>query len=194
MGFALAEEAQRRGANVTVVAANVSLPRPAGIEYVDVQTAAELADACAARFAACDVLLMAAAVADYRPSESRTGKLKKDVTGTELNLHLVRTTDVLSSLADRRRPDQLLVGFAAEHGSGALEYGRSKLARKKLDAVIVNDIGDARIGFESGENEVWIVTADSEQHVPRASKGRIAATILDAVLSRRSSNNIKVRP
>ena len=86
MGFALAEEAQRRGANVTVIAANVSLPRAAGIEYVDVQTAAELADACAAHFDACDVLLMAAAVADYRPEDAHAGKLKKDATGTELNL------------------------------------------------------------------------------------------------------------
>ena len=118
MGFALADEAQRRGANVTVVAANVSLPRTAGIEYVDVATAAELADACAARFDACDVLLMAAAVADYRPADAHAGKLKKDQTGGELNLSLVRTTDVLSSLADRRRDDQLLVGFAAEHGEG----------------------------------------------------------------------------
>jgi phosphopantothenoylcysteine decarboxylase / phosphopantothenate---cysteine ligase len=194
MGFALADEAQRRGANVTVVAANVSLPRTAGIEYVDVVTAAELADACAARFDACDVLLMAAAVADYRPADAREGKIKKDQTAGELNLALVRTTDVLSSLADRRRSDQLLVGFAAEHGEGALEYGRGKLVRKKLDAVIVNDIGGAGIGFESSDNEVWIVTADGEQHVPKASKGRIASTILDAVLSRRSSTNIKVRP
>jgi phosphopantothenoylcysteine decarboxylase/phosphopantothenate--cysteine ligase len=193
MGFALAEEARRRGANVTVVAANVSLPRAAGIEYVDVQTAAELADACAARFDACDVLLMAAAVADYRPADAHAGKLKKDATGRELNLHLVRTPDVLSALADRRRPDQLLVGFAAEHGEGALEYGREKLARKKLDAVIVNDIGGAGVGFESADNEVWIVTAGGEQHVPKASKGRIAAAILDAVLSHRSSNDIKVR-
>jgi phosphopantothenoylcysteine decarboxylase/phosphopantothenate--cysteine ligase len=194
MGFALADEAQRRGANVTVVAANVSLPRTAGIEYVDVVTAAELADACAARFDACDVLLMAAAVADYRPADTRQGKIKKDQTPAELNLALVRTTDVLSSLADRRRDDQLLVGFAAEHGEGALEYGRGKLVRKKLDAVIVNDIGGAGIGFESSDNEVWIVTADGEQHVPKTSKDRIAAAILDAVLSRRSSTNIKVRP
>ena len=194
MGFALADEARRRGANVTVVAANVSLPRTAGIEYVDVVTAAELADACAARFEACDVLLMAAAVADYRPADAREGKIKKDQTGGELNLALVRTTDVLSSLADRRRPDQLLVGFAAEHGEGALEYGRGKLVRKKLDAVIVNDIGGTGIGFESSDNEVWIVTADGTQHVPKTSKGRIASAILDAVLSRRSSTNIKVRP
>jgi phosphopantothenoylcysteine decarboxylase/phosphopantothenate--cysteine ligase len=193
MGLALAEEAKRRGAKVTVVAANVSIARPAGIEYVDVATAAELADACAERFDGCDVLLMAAAVADYRPQDEHAGKLKKDQTGGELNLRLVRTADVLSSLSERRRPDQLLVGFAAEDGEGALAYGRDKLTRKKLDAIVVNDIGGSGIGFESPDNEVWIVTADGERHVPRASKGRIAATILDAVLSRRSSNDIRVR-
>ena len=193
MGLALAAEAQRRGAKVTVVAANVSIQRPAGIEYVDVQTAAELAEACAARFEACDVLLMAAAVADYRPEDPHAGKLKKDQTGGELNLRLVRTADVLSSLAERRRDGQLIVGFAAEHGEGALAYGRDKLARKKLDAIVVNDIGGAGIGFESADNEVWIVTAEDEQHVPKTSKANIAAAILDAVLSRRSSTDIKVR-
>jgi phosphopantothenoylcysteine decarboxylase/phosphopantothenate--cysteine ligase len=193
MGLALAEEAQRRGARVTVIAANVSIPRAPGIEYVDVGTAAELASACAEHFDDCDVLLMAAAVADYRPADAREGKIKKDQAGGELNLSLVRTTDVLSSLADRRRPGQLIVGFAAEHGDGALAYGREKLARKKLDAIVVNDIGGAGIGFESSDNEVWIVTAASERHVPKASKGRIAAAILDAVLSRHSSNDIKVR-
>ena len=139
------------------------------------ETAAELADACAARFDACDVLLMAAAVADYRPADAHAGKLKKDEAGEELNLRLVRTTDVLSALADRRRPGQLLVGFAAEHGDGALAYGREKLERKKLDAVVVNDISGAGIGFESTDNEVWIVTADGERHVPKASKARVAA-------------------
>jgi phosphopantothenoylcysteine decarboxylase / phosphopantothenate---cysteine ligase len=194
MGLALAAEARRRGAAVTVVAANVSIARPAGIEYVDVQTAAELAAACEERFGEADVLLMAAAVADYAPADAHAGKLKKDATGEELNLRLVRTTDVLSALSARRRPDQLLVGFAAEHGAGALDYGRDKLARKKLDAVIVNDIGGAGVGFDAADNEVWIVTEDSERHVPRASKERIAAEILDTVLKRRSSSEIKVRP
>ncbi len=193
MGFALAEEAKRRGANVTVVAANVSLPRMAGIDYIDVGSAAQLADACAARFDACDVLIMAAAVADYRPDTAHDGKLKKDQTGSELNLSLVRTTDVLSTLSERRRPGQTLVGFAAEHGSGALAYGREKLVRKKLDAVIVNDVSGAGVGFDAADNEVWIVTADGEQHVAKTSKERIAAAVLDSVLSRSSSNNIKVR-
>jgi phosphopantothenoylcysteine decarboxylase/phosphopantothenate--cysteine ligase len=192
MGFAVAEEAARRGADVTVVAANVSLPRRNGIEYVDVQTAAELAAACEERFGAADVLVMAAAVADYRPESAHEGKLKKDETGSELTLRLVRTTDVLATLSARRRPGQLLVGFAAEHGDGAIAYGRDKLARKDLDAVVVNDVGRPGIGFDAAQNEVTIVTPDSERHIPRASKAEVATAILDAVLSRRSSSDMKV--
>jgi phosphopantothenoylcysteine decarboxylase/phosphopantothenate--cysteine ligase len=193
MGLALAAEAQRRGARVTVVAANVAIPRPPGIEYLDVQTAAELAEACAARFTDCDVLLMAAAVADYRPATPHAGKLKKDATGDTLKLHLTRTEDVLAGLAARKRPGQLVVGFAAEHGDAALAYGREKLARKGLDAIVVNDIGGEGVGFESPDNEVWIVTAHEERHVPKESKSRIAAAILDTVLSARSSLTTKVR-
>jgi phosphopantothenoylcysteine decarboxylase/phosphopantothenate--cysteine ligase len=193
MGVALAAEAERRGATVTVIAANVSIPRPAGIEYVDVGTAAELAAACDARFDGADVLIMAAAVADYAPAGPSPGKLKKDATGAELNLRLTRTPDVLSGLAARRRAGQILVGFAAEHGDGALGYGRDKLTRKNLDAVIVNDISGAGVGFDAADNEVWIVTDGEERHVPRAPKDRIAATILDAVLNRRSSAESKVR-
>jgi phosphopantothenoylcysteine decarboxylase / phosphopantothenate---cysteine ligase len=192
MGLALAEAAERRGAKVTVVAANVSIPRPPGIEYLDVQTAADVAAACAARFDACDVLLMAAAVADYRPATAQEGKIKKDAAGTGMTLELVRTEDVLTGLAGRRRPGQLVVGFAAEHGDGALAYGREKLARKGLDAIVVNDVSGAGVGFEAPDNEVWVVTAEGERHLPKASKGRIAAAILDAVLNRRSSTETKV--
>ena len=94
---------------------------------------------------------------------------------------------MLSGLAARRRPGQLLVGFAAETGDRALEYGRGKLERKQLDAVVVNDVGAPGIGFDSAENEVTILTADGERHVPRAAKAAVAAAVLDAVLSRRSS-------
>ena len=191
MGFALAEAAAARGATVTVIAANVALPRRAGIDYVDVTTAAELAEAAERSFARADVLLMAAAVADYRPAEPHEGKLKKDAAG-ELNLQLVRTTDVLSALADARRPGQVLVGFAAEHGDGALAYARGKLERKGLDAVVLNDVSDPGIGFDSTENEVVIVTAQAEHHVPRAAKADVAGAILDMLLSDRSSTPEKV--
>jgi phosphopantothenoylcysteine decarboxylase / phosphopantothenate---cysteine ligase len=192
MGFALAEEAARRGAAVTAVAANVTLPRRPEIAYVDVETAAELADACAERFADCDVLLMAAAVADYRPAEPHAGKLKKDAAGAELSVRLARTTDVLSTLSERRRPGQTLVGFAAEHGPEAVANARDKLARKGLDAVVVNDVSVPGIAFDATDNEVTIVTAGSERAVPRASKARVANAILDTVLSLRSSPDTKV--
>ena len=167
MGFALAEAARARGAEVTVVAANVALARRPGIEYHDVQTAQELRAACRAAFASCDVLLMAAAVADFRPAEAAPEKLKK--AGRErLELVLEPTPDVLAELARERRPGQTLVGFAAEHGDGALAYGREKLERKGLDAVVVNDISRADIGFEGPENEVTIVTA--ARRAPRGAR------------------------
>jgi phosphopantothenoylcysteine decarboxylase / phosphopantothenate---cysteine ligase len=180
MGFALAEEAAALGASVTVIAANVGLERSSRIRYVDVATAAELKAACEAEFAASDVLLMAAAVADYRPSEAAAAKLKKDRSET-LTLTLERTDDIISALAAARRPEQTLVGFAAEHGEGAVAYGREKLRRKGLDAVVVNDIGRKDIGFEGVENEVTIVTAAGERHVPRTSKAAVARAVLDAV-------------
>jgi phosphopantothenoylcysteine decarboxylase/phosphopantothenate--cysteine ligase len=191
MGFALAEAAAARGATVTVIAANVALPRRAGIAYVDVTTAAELAEAAQQHFAQADALLMAAAVADYRPAGAHAGKLKKDA-AAELNLQLVRTTDVLSALADARRPGQVLIGFAAEHGEGALAYARGKLERKGLDAVVLNDVSDPSIGFDSADNEVVIVTAQGEHHVPRAAKEDVAGAILDMLLSDRSSTAMKV--
>jgi phosphopantothenoylcysteine decarboxylase / phosphopantothenate---cysteine ligase len=192
MGWALAEEAARRGAKVTVVAANVGLARRPGIDYADVTTAAELAAACRERFPTADVLLMAAAVADYRPATVREDKIKKTDAGETMSLELERTEDVLTALAAERRPDQLLVGFAAESGGRAVEYARDKLERKRLDAVVVNDVSAPGIAFDAPDNEVTIVTADGERHVPRAAKAAVAANILDAVLSRRSSSDVKV--
>jgi phosphopantothenoylcysteine decarboxylase / phosphopantothenate---cysteine ligase len=180
MGYALAAEATRRGAEVTVVAANVSLPDPPGVRVRQVTSAAELAEACDAEFPGTDVLLMAAAVADFRPAHAAAVKLKKDQ-GTP-TLELEPTEDVLSGLSERRRPGQVLVGFAAEHGEGAVEYGRGKLERKRLDAVVVNDISAAGIGFDAAENEVTILTADGgERQVARARKDQVARAVLDEV-------------
>jgi phosphopantothenoylcysteine decarboxylase/phosphopantothenate--cysteine ligase len=180
MGFALAREAARRGAEVTVVAANVALEPPTGARVIPVRTAAELDAACRSELAGCDVLLMSAAVADFRPAGPVAAKLKKEDGVPQIELE--PTADVLSALSDLRRKDQTLVGFAAEHGDGAVERGRGKLERKRLDAVVVNDIAGAGIGFESEENEVTIVTADgAERHVPRARKERIAQAVLDEV-------------
>jgi phosphopantothenoylcysteine decarboxylase/phosphopantothenate--cysteine ligase len=192
MGFALAVEAAHRGATVTVIAANVNLPRDPAIRYVDVQTTEDLLDACTAEFDTTDVLLMAAAVADYRPREQQAGKIKKLEAGTELDLSLVRTPDVLAALADRRRPDQLLVGFAAEHGPEAVPNARGKLERKKLDAVVVNDVSQPGIAFDAPDNEVVIVMREREVPVPKAAKEQVAREILDAVLSQRSDSAVRV--
>jgi phosphopantothenoylcysteine decarboxylase/phosphopantothenate--cysteine ligase len=180
MGMALAQEAARRGAEVTVVRANVSLPVPAGIRALEVESAAELEAALRAEFPAADVLVMAAAPADFRPASPAADKIAK--AGREgLVLELEPTTDILAAFAGERRADQTLVGFAAEHGEGAVERGRAKLARKGLDAIVVNDISRADIGFDSEDNEVTIVFAAGEQTVRHAPKAEVAAAILDVV-------------
>jgi phosphopantothenoylcysteine decarboxylase/phosphopantothenate--cysteine ligase len=145
-----------------------------------VATAEEMQAACEAEFAGCDVLVMAAAVADYKPAAPADTKLKKDGR-EELELVLERTPDILSALAAHRRPGQTVVGFAAEHGERAVEYGREKLRRKGLDAVVVNDIARKDIGFEGVSNEVTIVTAGGERHVPRVSKAEVARAVLETV-------------
>jgi phosphopantothenoylcysteine decarboxylase / phosphopantothenate---cysteine ligase len=180
MGLALAAEAARRGAEVTALCANVSLPRPEGVGSVEVETAAELLDAATARFEDTDVLLMAAAVSDFRPATRLDDKIAK--AGREgLRLELAPTEDVLARLAERRRAGQILIGFAAEHGEGAVERGREKLKRKGLDAVVVNDISRSDIGFDVADNEVTIVTEGGERPVGRGSKAAVAAAILDEV-------------
>jgi len=180
MGLALAGEAARRGASVTLIAANVALAAPAGVRVVEVETAAELLHAARAEFAEAHVLLMAAAVADFRPAEALDEKISKS--GRDgLALELEPTEDVLATLAGARAPGQTLVGFAAEHGEGAVERGRSKLERKGLDAVVVNDISRGDIGFDAPDNEVTIVTSAGEQAVPLGSKQSVAGAILDEV-------------
>ena len=180
MGLALAEAARERGAEVTLVAANVALASPSGVRVERVGTAAEMQEACEREFPNCDVLLMAAAVADFRPSDPVDGKIKKG--GREhLTLELEPTADIICGLAAGRRPDQTLVAFAAEHGIGGIEQARSKLTAKCVDAVVFNDISRQDIGFESELNEVTIVSKQEDRKLPRASKQGIAEGILDAV-------------
>jgi phosphopantothenoylcysteine decarboxylase/phosphopantothenate--cysteine ligase len=179
MGLALAAQAARRGATVTLIAANLALPAPASVRVVDVQTAAELEQACEKEFDAADVLVMAAAVADFRPAHPAQTKLKKDQGVPKLELE--PTVDVLSALSARRRDDQVLVGFAAEHGEDGVTYGREKLRRKGLDAVVINDVSRPGIGFDADENEVTIVTAAAERRVEQASKSLVAQAVLDEI-------------
>ena len=186
MGFAVAEEAARRGAEVTVVAANVSLPRADGVRYLDVETAAELRDAARAEFGSADVLVMAAAVADFRPADPADTKLSKSERDG-LTVELEPTVDVLSELAAGRASGQVLVGFAAEHGEGAVDRARAKLERKGLDAIVVNDISRADIGFDVDANEVTVITASEARHVERASKAEVAVVVLDVVEELRSA-------
>jgi phosphopantothenoylcysteine decarboxylase/phosphopantothenate--cysteine ligase len=180
MGLALADRAARRGAEVTLVAANVSLTEPAGVRRIDVETAAQLAAAVNEEFGRCHVLLMAAAVADFRPAHPATGKIPREG-GGDIDLRLEPTDDVLARIANERRPDQVLVGFAAEHGAEAIDRARSKLARKGLDAIVFNDISREEIGFDSERNEVTIVESGAEHPVSLARKEEVAEAILDRV-------------
>jgi phosphopantothenoylcysteine decarboxylase / phosphopantothenate---cysteine ligase len=181
MGTALAAEARRRGAEVTLVAANLSVPPPVGVEMVSAPTAGDLARETLARQDA-DVVLMAAAVADYRPAEPESGKRPKD--GEPWTVTMEPTTDVLRELGERRRNGQVLVGFAADTGGEGLERAREKLASKRVDLVVFNDVSRDDIGFDAADNEVVLVSADGDRRLEKASKERIAVAILDAVAER----------
>ncbi|MDQ2968444.1 MAG: bifunctional phosphopantothenoylcysteine decarboxylase/phosphopantothenate--cysteine ligase CoaBC [Actinomycetota bacterium] len=176
MGVALAEEARRRGADVTLLAANLTVPAPRGIEVVETPTAAEMLDEALARGDA-DVVLMAAAVADYRPAESGVEKRPKDDRVWQVTLE--PTVDVLRTLGERRTNGQVLIGFAAEHGDQGLARAREKLGHKRVDLVVYNDVSRSDIGFDAGENEVVLITAAGERRVAKAPKDQIAMTIVD---------------
>lgn len=199
MGFAIAAEAAARGAEVTVVAANVNLPRDPALNYVDVSTAAELEAAVREHFTAADVLVMAAAVADFTPASPSRGKIKK--AGREhFTVELVATNDILLGLRELRRPGQLVVGFAAEAGDALEPEARRKLADKGLDMIVANDIADPSIGFEVDGNEVTVIDADGRaEHLPRGTKQQVAAALLDRIEARlrptgRQSDVGSVRP
>jgi phosphopantothenoylcysteine decarboxylase/phosphopantothenate--cysteine ligase len=183
MGIALAGAAARRGADVTLIAANVSLPEPPGVHRIDVETADQLAQVAQAEFPATHVLLMAAAPADFRASVVSEGKLKRQA---NLDLHLEPTEDILASLATTRTEAQTIVGFAAEHGEEGIDRARAKLTSKSADLIVLNDVSDPEIGFESQQNAVTLIDKDSETSVPRASKDTVAEKILERVDQLRS--------
>jgi phosphopantothenoylcysteine decarboxylase / phosphopantothenate---cysteine ligase len=176
MGVALAEEARRRGAEVTLLAANLAVPAPEGVDVVETPTAADLAREAKAR-AGADVVLMAAAVADYAP-EPLGGKRPKSGDDWQLTLH--PTEDILRALGDSKN-GSVLVGFGAEEGDEGLARKRRMLDEKQLDLVVFNDVSRDDIGFDTADNEVVLIGADGERKLPKASKDRIAAQILDAV-------------
>jgi len=176
MGVALAEDARRRGARVTLLAANLAVPAPEGVEVIETPTAAALAREAKAR-SAVDVVLMAAAVADYAP-DPLEGKRPKS--GEPWGLSLRPTEDVLAGFGESKN-GTVLVGFGAEEGEAGLERKRRMLTEKNLDLVVFNDVSRADIGFDSPENEVILVSATGERTLPKAPKERIAAEILDEV-------------
>ena len=176
MGFALAEAARDLGAEVTLIAANPALEPPAGTTVVPVETVDELASACREHFPEADLLLMAAAVSDFRSEPAEAGKLRRS--GDGLTIRLSATEDVLAGLADERMPGQVIVGFAAEHGEGGEVRAREKLERKGVDAVVLNDVSRADIGFDSPSNEVTVIGSDDSVHLAMASKREIADGIL----------------
>ena len=178
MGVALAEEASRRGATVTLLAANLGVEPPDGVTVIATPTAADLEREAIARSDA-DVILMAAAVADYRPQDAIDGKRGKD--GEPWRIDLVPTVDVARELGTRRAAGQVLVAFGAEHGEAGLERKRRQLDDKNVDLVVYNDVGREDIGFDSADNEVTLLTRAGDRHVPKASKRIVAAAVLDEV-------------
>lgn len=179
MGVALAAEAYRRGALVTLLGANLVVPVPPGVELVDTPSAADLEREALARAREADVVIMAAAVADYRPVEALAGKRPKDRSAWAVELE--PTADVLAELGAARHEGQVLVGFAADAGDTGLTRAREKLTRKNADLFVFNDVAREDIGFESAQNEVTLVSPAGERALAKAPKDEIAAAILDEV-------------
>jgi phosphopantothenoylcysteine decarboxylase/phosphopantothenate--cysteine ligase len=179
MGAAVADEAVRRGAEVTLIRSGGAVAPSAPMRVLHAESAADLEAATLAESAGADIVVMAAAVADYRPASAEPGKRTKD--GAGWTLELEPTTDILARLGAQRAPGQTLVGFAAEHGEGGLERARSKLERKGVDMIVLNDVSRADIGFDVGANELTLVTAEGEIQVSRRSKQACARAIWDAL-------------
>jgi phosphopantothenoylcysteine decarboxylase/phosphopantothenate--cysteine ligase len=187
-GLALARAAAARGAEVTLVAANVALPDPAGVKVVRVETTEELRDAVTAAAVSADAVVMAAAPADFRPLATSESKIKKTTDGSAPTIELTQTPDILAELShDRLRPGQVVVGFAAETGDdtgSVLDLARAKLARKGCDLLVVNDVGGGAV-FGASDNQAVILSRDGERRdVPLGSKAALAHVIWDEVARR----------
>lgn len=189
-GLALAGAALARGAAVTLVAANVELPMPVGAQVLAVETAAQLADATLAAAPDVDAVVMAAAVADYRPAQQTDSKRKKVDGDNGMTLELVTNPDILKALVGRRSQGQVIVGFAAETGDATatvLEHGRAKLRRKGCDLLAVNEVGPDK-GFGTSDNDVMLISATGEDRRLTGSKLEVAHGILSAVAEQLSTN------
>jgi phosphopantothenoylcysteine decarboxylase/phosphopantothenate--cysteine ligase len=178
MGYEIATEAVHRGAHVTLVSGPSHLAPPPGAEIVRVTTAQEMLDECLARFDAVDVVVKAAAVADWRPAHASPAKLKKGEAPESIELE--RTADIAAELG-RKKSGQILVAFAAETGD-VVSYGRDKLVRKNADLVVANLVGIQGSGFESDTNDAALITAGGVEQLPRLPKRELARRILDRVV------------
>jgi phosphopantothenoylcysteine decarboxylase/phosphopantothenate--cysteine ligase len=187
MGYALAEVASRRGAKVILVSGPTALEAPTGVEIVGVETAAEMLNAVLSKLADATVVIKAAAVADFRPKHVAAQKMKGK---KAFALELEPNPDIASEVSARRK-GQVVIGFAAET-ENVLENARKKLAAKKLDAIVANDIAQPGIGMDSDRNAVTIITQSEVVDVPEASKLEVAERILDVALRLRSASKNEV--
>ncbi|MCY4060631.1 MAG: bifunctional 4'-phosphopantothenoylcysteine decarboxylase/phosphopantothenoylcysteine synthetase, partial [Gammaproteobacteria bacterium] len=179
-GFAFAEAARDAGADVTLVAGPVHLSTPTGVERIDVVSAQEMKDAVTKRAPDADIFVSVAAVADYRPHTVHGQKLKKSQqSSTNFRVALKENEDIVGSIAGVE-PRPFVVGFAAETES-PLEYAREKRRRKCMDAIVVNDVSDAAIGFDSSDNAVTLIHAGGEVGLPKMRKGAIARRLVDEI-------------
>ncbi|MEV1147418.1 phosphopantothenoylcysteine decarboxylase, partial [Micromonospora sp. NPDC049799] len=182
-GYAFARSAVARGARVTLISANVALRDPAGVDLVRVGTTAELRDATLAAAERADVVVMAAAPADFRPATYAPGKIKKSDDGSTPTIELVTNPDIAAELGQRRRPEQVLVVFAAETGD-AEANGRAKLARKRADLIVINEVGPDKV-FGAETNAATVIGADgSVSRMPEQSKEDLADGVWDLVVTR----------
>jgi phosphopantothenoylcysteine decarboxylase/phosphopantothenate--cysteine ligase len=178
MGVALAAEARRRGADVTLLASNLAVPAPAGVRVVEAPTASDLEREALAR-ADADVVLMAAAVADFRPAAASSAKRPRG--DGAWTVELEPTADIVGQLAHRRANGQVVVAFAADLGDEGLERARRKLSGKGVNLLVFNDVSRQDIGFDAADNEVVLLSERGERRVEKAPKERIAAAVLDEV-------------
>jgi phosphopantothenoylcysteine decarboxylase/phosphopantothenate--cysteine ligase len=176
MGYALAEAALRRGAHVQLISGPTNLMPPAAVQFTRVETTEQMHDAALNLLSQATIVIKTAAVADYRPKAEASQKLKR--TGPML-LELEPTADILAEIS-RKKTHQLVVGFAAET-QDVLENARKKLAKKSLDAIVVNDVSQNGIGFDSDRNAVSIITHDEVVEVPETTKWEVAQRVLDVV-------------
>ena len=184
MGYAIAEAAIRRGARVTLVSGPTAINPPAVAEFVPVETTQQMRDAVVVRFPDASVVIKAAAVADYRPRQTASRKIKR--AGNALTLELEPTADILAELGAHRFEKQILIGFAAET-ENVIENARGKLAAKHIDAIVVNDVSKPGIGFNSDRNAVTIITAEDSLQVAESSKFDVAQRVLDTVVRLRAA-------